>query len=454
MFGGSGDTAGMRLITRAGESMSLEMYLTNDADDWFNIVVPSDNGAKVNGNTIWHAANLTNLNQLTNGPGYISSYSETDTLGSVTNRGNSTTQNLVFSNGRKGLVGVYDAAQTQAIFAMGAAYVLTDGGASSNIGNLYGLAWSYNPDYGGAGNNPQSKAGLNHQLLLMQNGITTAAFGSGIWTSGNVTASTFIGSIAWTSVTSRPTALSSFTNDLGNYGGWVVRTGDTMTGTLTVNTSTTTNDVALFYSTEPHVDITAGGASNTASLRLFPTDGYNALIGQFRSSGKLVLVAANTEAVYVDKSAVTIGTGSVLNSELILYSSNYGNGYATKLQGRNSDGKLWFQYRENSTTWTDVVSIASVGVTATAFFEFSDIRFKNVLETNPVINSNGIDVIKFTRKGDTQVRYGYSAQQVKKVLPEAVVGTDMLVVNYIDVHTLKIASLEKRIAELEAKLNS
>lgn len=262
------------------------------------------------------------------------------------------------------------------------------------------------------------------------------------------------GSVAWTNVSSRPTALSSFTNDLGNYGGWVVRTGDTMTGTLTVNTSTNTNDVALFYSTEPHVDITAGGASNTASLRLFPTDGYNALIGQFRSSGKLVLVAANTEAVYVDKSAVTIGTGSVLNSELILYSSNYGNGYATKLQGRNSDGKLWFQYRENSTTWTDVVSIASVGVTATAFFEFSDIRFKNVLETNPIVSIDGIDVIKFTRKGDTQVRYGYSAQQVKKVLPEAVVGTDMLVVNYIDVHTLKIASLEKRIAELEAKLNS
>ena len=115
---------------------------------------------------------------------------------------------------------------------------------------------------------------------------------------------------------------------------------------------------------------------------------------------------------------------------------------------------MWFQYRENSTTWTDVVSIASAGVTATAFFEFSDVRFKNILETNPIVSIDGIDVIKFTRKGDTQVRYGYSAQQVKKVLPEAVVGIDMLVVNYIDVHTLKIASLEKRIAELEAKLNS
>jgi len=37
---------------------------------------------------------------------------------------------------------------------------------------------------------------------------------------GTVTAPTFSGSIAWTNVSSRPTALSQFTNDLGNYGGW------------------------------------------------------------------------------------------------------------------------------------------------------------------------------------------------------------------------------------------
>ena len=84
IFGGSGDTAGMRLISRGGESMSLEVYLTNDADDWFNISVPNANGAKVNGNTIWHAGNLTNLDQLTNGPGYITSYVDTNTTYSLT----------------------------------------------------------------------------------------------------------------------------------------------------------------------------------------------------------------------------------------------------------------------------------------------------------------------------------------------------------------------------------
>jgi hypothetical protein len=83
VFGGSGDTAGMRLIARSGEAMSLEVYLTNDADDWFNISVPNDSAAKVNGNTIWHAGNLTNLNQLTNGPGYITSYVDTNTTYSL-----------------------------------------------------------------------------------------------------------------------------------------------------------------------------------------------------------------------------------------------------------------------------------------------------------------------------------------------------------------------------------
>jgi hypothetical protein len=94
-------------------------------------------------------------------------------------------------------------------------------------------------------------------------------------------------------------------------------------------------------------------------------------------------------------------------------------------------------------------------VTAPSFFEVSDIRFKNVLETNPNINVLGIDVIKFTRADDdtNAVRYGYSAQQVKEVIPEAVAGDENLSVNYMDIHTLKIAALEKRIAELEAKLN-
>ena len=51
------------------------------------------------GNTVWHAGNLTNLNQFTNGPGYITSYSETDTLSSVTGRGNTTSSSMAIGSG-------------------------------------------------------------------------------------------------------------------------------------------------------------------------------------------------------------------------------------------------------------------------------------------------------------------------------------------------------------------
>lgn len=92
-------------------------------------------------------------------------------------------------------------------------------------------------------------------------------------------------------------------------------------------------------------------------------------------------------------------------------------------------------------------------ITAVSFFESSDIRFKIVVETNPTIDTSGIDMIKYTRTGDSQIRYGYSAQQVQSILPDCVQNiSDHLVVNYTDVHTLKIAQLEKRVAELESKL--
>jgi len=89
----------------------------------------------------------------------------------------------------RGVFGLYSPTSYQHVWSMGNAYKLADAGTSTGLGgNLYGLAWSYNPDYGAAGNNAQSKAGLNHQLLLMQNGSTAFAAGSGMWTSGTITA--------------------------------------------------------------------------------------------------------------------------------------------------------------------------------------------------------------------------------------------------------------------------
>jgi hypothetical protein len=89
-------------------------------------------------------------------------------------------------------------------------------------------------------------------------------------------------------------------------------------------------------------------------------------------------------------------------------------------------------------------------VGATGYYETSDITKKTVLEINPNVGLN-LDVIKFIRKDDesNDIRYGYSAQQVRDQAPELINPNGELSVKYIDVHTLKIAELEKRVLELE-----
>jgi hypothetical protein len=51
------------------------------------------------------------------------------------------------------------------------------------------------------------------------------------------------GSVAWSSVSGRPTALSSFTNDLGNYGGWITSAGTSAACSGNAATATTAANV-------------------------------------------------------------------------------------------------------------------------------------------------------------------------------------------------------------------
>jgi hypothetical protein len=63
-FGGSSDVAGFRLYSLTGEDQVLEMYVGNDSiADIINFATgvggnPDNNAVKINGNTIWNAANL------------------------------------------------------------------------------------------------------------------------------------------------------------------------------------------------------------------------------------------------------------------------------------------------------------------------------------------------------------------------------------------------------------
>ena len=85
-----------------GRALSnLLIALTDNGDEGLKVTTTGSELLYVNinqfqykGNNVWHAGNLTNLNQLTNGPGYITGYTETDTLATVTARGATTTTSL------------------------------------------------------------------------------------------------------------------------------------------------------------------------------------------------------------------------------------------------------------------------------------------------------------------------------------------------------------------------
>ena len=93
-------------------------------------------------------------------------------------------------------------------------------------------------------------------------------------------------------------------------------------------------------------------------------------------------------------------------------------------------------------------------VTATSFFESSDIRLKTLIESNPIIA--GIEKLEaklYEKNG--KIELGYFAQDAELIMPHAVQkSTDgFLNLSYREVHTAKIARLEQRVAELEKQLN-
>ena len=90
---------------------------------------------------------------------------------------------FIDGNYGKGIVGVYSSYRYQHVWSMGAAYRTSADGTS--YGNMYGITYTHTNI--GTGTN-QAISGLSHQWQHRHNGTLTAAIGSGIWTSGNVTA--------------------------------------------------------------------------------------------------------------------------------------------------------------------------------------------------------------------------------------------------------------------------
>mgnify|MGYP003664302161 FL=1 len=138
---------------------------------------------QVNGATVWNTGNDGSGSgldaDLLDGL-QASQFIRSDTADTFTGTLTMGTQKaLVANNYGRGVYGLYSSTRYQHVWSMGTAYNISDDGTAT--GNLYGLAFTHT-NVGG-----QSKSGLSHQLLIMQNGVTKTALGTGIWTSGNAT---------------------------------------------------------------------------------------------------------------------------------------------------------------------------------------------------------------------------------------------------------------------------
>jgi hypothetical protein len=92
--------------------------------------------------------------------------------------------------------------------------------------------------------------------------------------------------------------------------------------------------------------------------------------------------------------------------------------------------------------------------TATSFFESSDSRLKTLInESAEVLGIENLQAKLYEKNG--KVELGYFAQDAQELMPYSVNenAEGYLNLSYREVHTAKIARLEKRVAELEQQLN-
>jgi len=509
-FGGSGDTAGMRLVARTGEDISLEVYVTNDTADWFNIVVPNDSAAKVNGNTIWHAGNLTNNNQLTNGAGYITG---------VTNISGNAATATTFSTGRGNYKGVTDNAvagqlmwknyaNNHTIFDASAS-TSPEGGAVNNTNAASAwiatyptlMGWNGSGTYGvrvDSARVSDSSEFTTYARYVYDSGLNGGTVGYKEPSALKVNYATdalrstyaeigfylrnYLGNgtanksmvFYWSGQAGQPTWLwgsnngeeiyvynpANFSVNYATTAGSATDAtklplaGGALTGNLTI--TGTTNAPLTLRAVEPYMDVVATGGSNTAGVALYPTAGYDAAIGNF-NGGSLNLVAAGYTIAKVTRSSGVIfyvgttGPIQALGNNTSAYHTFVNSASDNKSWDISLYGNDWILNESNVLPRLKV--LAGGGVYADSFFEFSDKRFKQVVKDNPdFVGIESITAKHYIKEGKEEI--GYFAQDFEGVLDSAILKDkdDVLSLSYRQVHTAKIAALEKRIAELEAKL--
>jgi hypothetical protein len=232
----------------------------------------------------------------------------------------------------------------------------------------------------------------------------------------------------------------------------VIRTQNSgSAGAPSIELGTSAQGNGLFYPTTNTIAISTNDAE-----RMRITSGGNVLIGTNTDAGyKLDVLKVGADAINIgagnDFSGLSLtsnaGTWAIRTSiaDALFF---YDVSSSAERMRINSSGELLI----NTTSDAGAYYLQVNGsVYATAYYESSDLRKKNVLSER--VGSDGINTITFKWNDgrDSLTHIGYAAQQVEKVLPDAVKTNPdgYKTINYDEVQTLKIANLEKEIAELK-----
>jgi hypothetical protein len=196
------------------------------------------------------------------------------------------------------------------------------------------------------------------------------------------------------------------------------------------NAYITTNGVNIF--SESAIPLVFG-TSSAEGMRL--TSSQNLLVGRTADSGERIQVTAgNATAIRIDTNANynAINIGGYGNISVDYPGIGGGRFYL--------DGGGALTIRQS--------------MTASAFYESSDMRLKTIINDNPIIH--GIEHLEaklYEKNG--KIELGYFAQDAEIFMPYAVTknADGFLNLSYREVHTAKIARLEKEVAQLKAQLN-
>ncbi len=202
-------------------------------------------------------------------------------------------------------------------------------------------------------------------------------------------------------------------------------------------------------------------ATNTQSYQSDPTGLTYTEYMRIDGNGKVGIGTASPSeklTVVGNIRADAIGLNAAVNSTYPVTIGCTSGASGLKIVGRSDNlGYIEF-FNANGTTVNSSLNGSSSGlqvtgattfsssVTATGFFQSSDLRLKDII-------SRDGDVItyKWKDKRDDKIHIGYVAQEVQKENPDQVNADEkgILSVNYIEILVQKIKDLENRIKQLE-----